>query len=87
MVRLRDARRPREGIPLTQFLDAFAPDEIAAEAWLVARRWPEGVRCANCDSTRIAERQNRRPQPYWCHDSSVEPSWISTSYRRSDSRS
>ena len=68
MVRLRDARRPRDGIPLTKFLDEFAPDERAAEAWLVARRWPDGVRCAHCDSIRIAERQNRRPQPYWCHD-------------------
>ena len=32
MVRLRDARRPREGIALTEFLDQFAPDEDAAEA-------------------------------------------------------
>ena len=47
MVRLRDARRPREGIPLRQFHDEFAPDEITAESWLVARRWPDGVRCAH----------------------------------------
>ena len=68
MVRLADARRPREGMTLTQFLDEFAPDELAAEAWLVGRRWPDGVRCAHCDSAHIAERVNRRPQPYWCHD-------------------
>ena len=68
MVRLADARRPREGITLTQFLEQVAPDEAAAEAWFVARRWPDGVRCAHCESTRIAERENRRPQPYWCHD-------------------
>ena len=68
MVRLADARRPREGITLTQFLEQVAPDEGAAEAWFVARRWPEGVRCAHCASTRVAERENRRPQPYWCHD-------------------
>ena len=37
MVRLADARRPREGITLTQFLEQFAPDEEAAEAWLTAR--------------------------------------------------
>ena len=65
MIRLADARRPREGISLTQFLEQFAPDEKAAKASLVARRWPAGVRCAHRDSTRIAERQNRRPQPYW----------------------
>ena len=40
MVRLADARRPREGITLTEFLDEFAPDEMATEVWLVARRWP-----------------------------------------------
>ena len=45
MVRLRDARRPREGITLTQFLEQFAPDERTAEAWFVARRWPDPV-CA-----------------------------------------
>ena len=34
----------------------------------MARRWSDGVRCAHCDSTRVAEIQNRRSQPYWCHD-------------------
>ncbi len=62
MVRLADARRPREGMTLTQFLDEFAPDEVAAEALLVERRWPDGVRCADCDSAHIAEHVNRRPQ-------------------------
>ena len=60
MVRLADARRPREGISFTQFLEQFAPDEEVAEAWLVARRWLDGVGCARRASTLIAERQNRR---------------------------
>ena len=60
MVRLREARRPREGITLSQFLDQFAPNEAAAEAWLVARRWPTGIRCAHCVSAHIAESVNRR---------------------------
>ena len=68
MVRLRDARRAREGITLTEFLDQFAPDEGAAEAWLVGRCWPHGVRCAHCGSARVAERKNRRLQSYWCND-------------------
>ena len=68
MVRLADARRPREGMTLAQFRDEFAPDEAASEAWLIARRWPDGVRCAHCDSAHIAARANWRPQPYWCHD-------------------
>ena len=68
MVRLADAHRPREGITLTALVDEFVPDELEAEAWLVARRWPDGVQCAHCDYTRIAERKNRRPQTHWCHD-------------------
>ncbi len=68
MVRLRDARRPREGMSLAQFLDEFAPDEATAEAWFVERRWPDGVQCAHCDSARVAERASRRPMPYWCRD-------------------
>ena len=68
MVRFADARHPREGMAPAQFLDEFAPDEVAPEAWLVERRWPDGVRCAHCVSAHIAERVSRRPQPYWCHD-------------------
>ena len=63
MVRLADARRPRERISFTQFLEQFAPGEDTAEAWFVARRWPDGVRCAHCNSNRVAERKNRLPQP------------------------
>ena len=68
MLRLRDARRPRESMTLSQFVDQFTPDEATSKAWLVARRWPNGIRCAHCDSAHIAERVNRRPQPYSCHD-------------------
>ena len=53
---------------LDQFFEQFAPDEAAAEAWPTKRRWPNGVRCAHCDSAHVAERKNRRPMPYWCRD-------------------
>ena len=56
----------REGISLAQFLEQYIPDEAAAEAWLTLRRWPDGVRCAHCESSDVVERANRRPQPYWC---------------------
>ena len=68
MVRLRDARHLREGMSLAQFLDEFAPDEAAAKAWFVERRWSDGGSVAHCDSVRVAERTNRRPMPYWCSD-------------------
>ena len=41
-------------------------DDSAAEAWLVAQRWPDGVRCPKCDSDNIAEPPDRRPMPYRC---------------------
>ncbi len=68
MVRSRDSRRPREGTSPAQFLDEFAPDEAAAEAWFVDCRWPDGLRCAHCHFGRVDERANRRPMPYWCRD-------------------
>ena len=46
MVRLVAARRPREGISLTQILEQYVPDEDSEEGWFVARRWSDGVRCA-----------------------------------------
>ena len=64
IVRLRDARRPREGMSLAQFLDEFNPVEAASEAWFVERLWPDGARFVHCDSERVAERANRRPMPY-----------------------
>ena len=68
MVRLREASRPREGMSLAQLLHEFAHDEAAAEAWFVDRRWPEVVRCAHCDSERVADFANRRPMSFWCRD-------------------
>lgn len=48
---------------LFQFLDEFAPDEASAETWFVERRWPNGERCAHCDSERVNKRSNRQPCP------------------------
>ena len=43
------ARRPKAVHQLTipQF-EAMFPDEVACAAYLVARRWPEGVHCPRC---------------------------------------
>ena len=42
-------------------------DPIKAEAWFVARRWPEGIRCAHCESDRISARKSNRQTPqYHC---------------------
>ena len=39
-----------------------------AEQWFVNTRWPDGVRCARCDSERIHETPYHHNQPYRCSD-------------------
>lgn len=41
-------------------------NESLAEAWLIARRWPDGVRCPKCGSSNIARPPDRKPMPYRC---------------------
>ena len=55
----------RKGISLIDAVQQFG-DEEAAEAWFVARRWPEGIRCPYCDSDCVAVIANRKPMPYRC---------------------
>ena len=57
----------RKGITLIQAVKKFDTEE-KAEAWFVAQRWPDGVKCAHCGSERISEIANRKPQPYRCKD-------------------
>ena len=42
----------RKGITLAALFDMF-PDDEAAEAWFVKSRWPDGIRCAHCESDNI----------------------------------
>ena len=44
------------------------PDEATAERWFIEQRWPNGVRCPDCHSSRVAERASRKPQPFRCRD-------------------
>ena len=57
--------RRRVGLSLEEFM-AQVPDEAAAEAWFIQRRWPDGVRCPDCGSDRVASRRTRKPQPFRC---------------------
>ena len=57
----------RTGMSLTEFFRRF-PDDRTAEAWFVARRWPDGPVCPHCESERITEVASRRPQPFRCKD-------------------
>ena len=56
----------REGIGLVAAMRRFG-DDAKAEQWLVASRWPDGIRCVYCDSDAITERKTSRKTPqYHC---------------------
>ena len=57
----------RKGISLIEAVRRFDTEE-KAEAWFVAQRWPDGVKCPKCGSERISEVASRKPQPYRCKD-------------------
>ncbi len=58
----------RKGLTLVQAVKEFGSDEAAHE-WLVNARWPEGIRCAYCDSDRISNRTGKRMTPqFHCKD-------------------
>ncbi len=56
----------RKGISLIDAVQQFGDDE-KAEVWFVARRWPNGIQCVNCDSDAISPRKSRRQtRQYHC---------------------
>lgn len=57
----------RKGMTLVEVVRVFSNEETATQ-WFIKTRWPNGVRCAHCDSDRIAERPNGKPQPYHCRE-------------------
>ena len=57
----------RKGISLVEALKLFGDNE-SAEAWFVDRRWPNGIRCTECESDSITHRTSRRQTPqYHCN--------------------
>ena len=57
----------RTGITLMDAVKMFDTEE-KAEAWFVAKRWPDGVACVFCGSVNIATITSRKPQPFRCRD-------------------
>ena len=55
----------RKGMTLVEAVRVFS-NEATATQWFINTRWPNGVRCAHCESDRITERPNGKPQPYHC---------------------
>lgn len=50
---------------LDELLRRF-PDDAAAEAYVVAQRWPEGVRCPRCNSANVQSGAKHPTMPYRC---------------------
>ena len=58
----------RKGITLIEAVQKFG-SEAEAEAWLIARRWPEVMRCVDCKSANVTIRKSTRKTPvYHCND-------------------
>ena len=55
------AKQPKQIIQLTaaQF-EAMFPDEDACRAYLVARRWPDGVHCPRCGNPKVYDLPSRK---------------------------
>ena len=54
-------------LSLLELFELFGTDEVA-EQWFIKSRWPEGLRCAYCNGTRVGERGNHPTQPFHCLD-------------------
>ncbi len=56
-------RSHREGITVIQMFQLF-PDNVAAERWSEAQRWPDGRFYPDCGLTDTAAVKSRKPIPY-----------------------
>lgn len=57
----------RTGITLVQLFDMFSTDEVA-EQWFINQRWPDGIRCAHCESDRVKRNGGHPRMPFHCKD-------------------
>ena len=83
---LQPASAKEHSIPVDQaLLDVLRryENESLAEAWLIAQRWPNGVRCPKCDSDNIARPPDSKPMPYRCRSCRTQFSVSSHSVMRS----
>ena len=58
-------RSDREGISIRKLLQMF-PDNATAERWFVNNRWPDGIRCAHCDSENVQIGAKHPRMPFRC---------------------
>ena len=56
----------REGLTSKEFHREICPDNEAAEAWFIAARWPDRVRCPRCDGDNVYEPGGKAPMRFRC---------------------
>ena len=61
----------RKGLTAKQFYQMF-PDNESAEAWFVARRWPNGACCPKCGSLNVKTGAKRKGLPFRCREKGCE---------------
>ena len=57
----------RKGLTLVQAISEFS-DEAKVERMFIDTRWPDGVRCPECNSDNVAARPTRKPAPFRCYN-------------------
>jgi hypothetical protein len=57
--------KPVHQMTIAQFEAAF-PDETACQAYLVARRWPQGVHCPRCGNVKLYDASSYKPFHWQC---------------------
>ena len=67
MARNAPGKHWRIGLSLVEAVKRFS-DEAEAERLFIEARWPDGVRCARCDSPNVKARPTRKPAPFRCND-------------------
>src|ERR1700694_2509732 len=55
----RKQPKPVTQLTIAEF-EAMFPDEDACRAYLVARRWPDGVHCPRCGNPKVYDLKSRR---------------------------
>ena len=55
----------RKGITIVELMKMFPDDETAAK-WFVEQRWPDGIRCAFCESENVQEGAKHPTMPFRC---------------------
>ena len=60
-------RAHRTGITLSELFKTF-PDNATAEAWFIQCRWPGGMVCPHCGSTRVQTGAKHKSMPFRCRE-------------------